>query len=600
MDTFASLWDEASRDIEAENEDRRVAHAKVACASFWPFLAAAQSPPEFIHRKALAADRIESVAESVGMPADRVEALLDEQFNLLHSARTAASYVEDKKSGKDVGGPYADDDDAQNAIKSDQFGEDESDLSVGGGDDDGDSGSDDDSDSDSDDSDDSDSSGDSDDDDDSGSDDDGDDDSDSDDDSDDKDSDSDSGNPFAKKDGDSDEDSKKESRRKVALPVGPDNDASSPGTITEWGQDVQMNSGAPPLVPSPTNAYDEQATESTPLTADTDVKSASRIKTALVEGEDPLLPVIEVIDSAPGQPEKPVEHDEQADFSNGYSELESHGSLSPYVAMLQGGGARPKAGERKTAAPLPAPMNGGTAGAAPQPNPQAGGAPGAMPAMVMPIGQPGGGQQKPPEGGGTSPNANMPGNQAPAESKGVAPLTGLPQDNQQSSKPRQMPSGGGADPGSMATDPFGSPSGQAGQDAAGGQQGGGTNMMSGDSGMPSAYSRKVARIAADIRRANPTMPESRVNLIARRVAKMPGVVAAGPDDVDEKANEPDVTTPPPPPAPKQQGGGGGGGGMPGMPKMPGMGGGAAGEAAAGGEAAGGAAGLAELLPLLAL
>jgi len=739
MDAFASLWDEASRDIEDENTQRRLAHAKVACASFWSFLASAQSPPEYGHRKALAAERIEAVATSVGLPVEKIEALLDGQFDLLHQARTAASYVEDKKTGKDVGGPYADDDDAENAIKSDQFGEDESDLTVGDGGGDGD---DDDSGSDADDSDDSDSSSDSDDDDDDSDDGDSDDDSDSDSDSDDSDGGSDSGNPFAGGDGDSDEDSSKESSRKVALPAGPDNNAASPGTITQWGQDVQMNNGAPPLVPSPVNSYDESVVPTTPLTADTDVKSASRIKTALVEGEDPLLPVIEVIDSAPGQPEKPVEHDEEADFSNSYSELPSdptprssyaasllrgdvgpkagsrksasrecgadipdefitdhvlarhrhsidqHGALvaniigshpdaarefhdglttgaipghtithgewteHPYDGAtyraggkcscgysLRGhtrgddsdehllsavmekyrcrncagsgrnpdfhgtrntpdqpqecptcsgsGGVTPKTARRKTAAPQPAPAPG-TAGAAPQPNPMAGG----MPAMVMPMGQPQPSKPTYPEGGGTSPNANAPGNTSgPSESRAAPPLTGLP-DNSQSTKPRQMPSGGG---GGMGADPFGSPSGQAAQDAAGSPSSdqGGANLMSGDSGISSAYSKKVAEIVADIRRHNPRLPESRALRLAMRVAKMPGVVAIADDEADDS---PQRLHPAKPEQPQQQQQGGGG--LPMMPKVPGLGGGAAAGEVAGG--AGAAAGLTELLPLLAL
>ena len=52
------LWSEASRDVEAEQAHLRMARAKVATASIWPFLALAKSESEFEHRLALTADRI--------------------------------------------------------------------------------------------------------------------------------------------------------------------------------------------------------------------------------------------------------------------------------------------------------------------------------------------------------------------------------------------------------------------------------------------------------------------------------------------------------------------------------------------------------------
>lgn len=52
------LWQEASRDVEADNLALRMAQAKVAVAGLWPFLALAQSETEFEHRLALAGDHI--------------------------------------------------------------------------------------------------------------------------------------------------------------------------------------------------------------------------------------------------------------------------------------------------------------------------------------------------------------------------------------------------------------------------------------------------------------------------------------------------------------------------------------------------------------
>lgn len=52
------LWEEASRDLEAEHLALRMASAKVAVAGLWPFLALAQSEREFEHRIALANDHI--------------------------------------------------------------------------------------------------------------------------------------------------------------------------------------------------------------------------------------------------------------------------------------------------------------------------------------------------------------------------------------------------------------------------------------------------------------------------------------------------------------------------------------------------------------
>jgi hypothetical protein len=92
------LWTEASRDVEAERLALRMASAKVAVAGLWPFLALAQSPSEFDHRLALAADHIANA-----VPVDLlhpVVASLREDF----AAITAAKDAEGEEDADDADG----------------------------------------------------------------------------------------------------------------------------------------------------------------------------------------------------------------------------------------------------------------------------------------------------------------------------------------------------------------------------------------------------------------------------------------------------------------------------------------------------------------
>jgi rubrerythrin len=71
-----AMWAEASRDVEAEANERALAMARVALAGTWPFLAAAGSVEEYTGRKALAHARISTaLAEVVGSDPGTVEAL---------------------------------------------------------------------------------------------------------------------------------------------------------------------------------------------------------------------------------------------------------------------------------------------------------------------------------------------------------------------------------------------------------------------------------------------------------------------------------------------------------------------------------------------
>lgn len=197
-----------------------------------------------------------------------------------------------------------------------------------------------------------------------------------------------------------------------------------------------------------------------------------------------------------------------------------------------------------------------------------------------------------PEGGGTSGNANLPGNDAPSEGMADSPGTSL------TTKPRQMPSGGqqampGMAPGmapGMGQPGMGMAPGQqqAGQPSPSGGSGtadGGADMMTQQS-MPKgmSYARKHRAMVAEVLAANPGLPHERAVVIARRALALPGVLAA-----DDDSDGDDLTSLPRPdgqaPGAQERSSGGGGGGLPGVPGLPG--------AAEGGEAAG----LSELLPL---
>lgn len=60
---MSDLWVEASRDLDAEMLAVRMAHAKVAAATVWPFLAMSRTGQEFEHRLAMSYSRIADVVE---------------------------------------------------------------------------------------------------------------------------------------------------------------------------------------------------------------------------------------------------------------------------------------------------------------------------------------------------------------------------------------------------------------------------------------------------------------------------------------------------------------------------------------------------------
>jgi hypothetical protein len=86
-----AMWDDAARDVEAEQADYLLAAAKTRVAGLWPFLAASRTPAEFQARLAHAHPdvrrQVESVSPGDDALASRVTAELVSDFRELHAAR---------------------------------------------------------------------------------------------------------------------------------------------------------------------------------------------------------------------------------------------------------------------------------------------------------------------------------------------------------------------------------------------------------------------------------------------------------------------------------------------------------------------------------
>lgn len=87
-----SLFDEASRDHDAEAAARRTALVRVAVQKeLMPWLARAQSDGEYTHRKAMIAERIYSIANRNQTGISTVEAMADRMYQGLVNARRKAA-----------------------------------------------------------------------------------------------------------------------------------------------------------------------------------------------------------------------------------------------------------------------------------------------------------------------------------------------------------------------------------------------------------------------------------------------------------------------------------------------------------------------------
>lgn len=82
-----ALWDGITRDQEAELRHELMVRGKVAVATYWPFLAVAESREEFDHRYALQAERIVSVLDP--RVAQQVVDSLAVDWEAVHTARLA-------------------------------------------------------------------------------------------------------------------------------------------------------------------------------------------------------------------------------------------------------------------------------------------------------------------------------------------------------------------------------------------------------------------------------------------------------------------------------------------------------------------------------
>jgi hypothetical protein len=138
-DQFASLWTEASRDVERENALRAEALASAKLGAVWPFFALAQSKPELEHRKALARESLEEIAASTGLPLARIAEIIDQHFTLLAEARMSKQAEEeeggqwevvDKATDAKVAGPFDDREKAQEAIADNDSGLPSSELKI--------------------------------------------------------------------------------------------------------------------------------------------------------------------------------------------------------------------------------------------------------------------------------------------------------------------------------------------------------------------------------------------------------------------------------------------------------------------------------------
>lgn len=80
------LWFEASADHDAMARQAALARAEAEFAGVFPFLAAARSEPEFLHRMFLAGDRLTAIAITAGLDVEDVEDLAGRRWRLMRQA----------------------------------------------------------------------------------------------------------------------------------------------------------------------------------------------------------------------------------------------------------------------------------------------------------------------------------------------------------------------------------------------------------------------------------------------------------------------------------------------------------------------------------
>ena len=87
MSDFTSVWDEAGHSAEADAHMHALAMAKAESMSVWPFLAMAQDSAEFDQRLGLAGDTITAAASAHGVSVEALGEVYHREFGLLTEAR---------------------------------------------------------------------------------------------------------------------------------------------------------------------------------------------------------------------------------------------------------------------------------------------------------------------------------------------------------------------------------------------------------------------------------------------------------------------------------------------------------------------------------
>lgn len=84
-----SLWEDAGETMDGDINRRQFIEARLAAATIWPFLASSTSKADFTTRKALVGEQLQAAAGYDQSVLDRLEAALDQDFEVLHKARVA-------------------------------------------------------------------------------------------------------------------------------------------------------------------------------------------------------------------------------------------------------------------------------------------------------------------------------------------------------------------------------------------------------------------------------------------------------------------------------------------------------------------------------
>lgn len=135
-----SLWSEASRDVEAEETERRreTVSARLDSAGFLQLMAHVKSPEEYDHYKSLVKDSISAIAAQYNSSPEEVTEILDQKMSYILEAnqlkeaangkhptnyqhRDRVFYVILDGQGRRVGGSYSTAEAAKAAIASGKF-----------------------------------------------------------------------------------------------------------------------------------------------------------------------------------------------------------------------------------------------------------------------------------------------------------------------------------------------------------------------------------------------------------------------------------------------------------------------------------------------